>query len=65
MEETNVMDLGDLELCFGRAPKKALDAIEECADKILEAGKRPLAIVGKDLVTLGHFELYLKSIQKL
>ena len=54
LEETNVMDMGDLELCFGDT-QKALNAIEECAEKILEAGKRPFLIGGEHLVTLGAF----------
>ena len=47
-----VFDSGDLELCFGDS-EKALDAIEERADIILNDKKIPLMIGGEHLVTLG------------
>ena len=47
-----VCDSGDLELCFGDT-NKALDGIEQRAEEILSAGKRPLMIGGEHLVTLG------------
>lgn len=52
LEETHVMDAGDLELCFGD-PQKALSEITACADEILLAGKRPFLLGGEHLVTLG------------
>ncbi|MCI7812589.1 MAG: agmatinase [Lachnospiraceae bacterium] len=54
LEDTHVMDLGDLELCFGDTGK-ALGAIEACAREILEAEKRPFLLGGEHLVTLGAF----------
>lgn len=49
-----VMDSGDLELPFGNT-EKALKAIEERAEIILKAGKRPFMLGGEHLVTLGAF----------
>lgn len=54
LEETRVMDLGDLELCFGDT-EKVLCEIEQCAGQILDAGKRPFLLGGEHLVTLGAF----------
>ncbi len=52
LEDTHVMDLGDLELCFGDT-NKALDEITSCAQQILKEGKRPFLLGGEHLVTLG------------
>lgn len=52
LEATQVIDIGDLELCLGDT-KKALDQIEACADQILSDGKRPFLLGGEHLVTLG------------
>lgn len=54
LEATQVIDIGDLELCLGDT-KKALDQIETCADQILSDGKRPFLLGGEHLVTLGAF----------
>ena len=60
LEETHVIDIGDLELCFGDT-KKALFDIESCAEQILEAGKRPFLLGGEHLVTLGAFRAVFKK----
>lgn len=54
LEDANVIDLGDLELCFGDV-NKALDRIEERTRHILHASKRPFMLGGEHLVTLGAF----------
>ena len=54
LKATQVIDIGDLELCLGDT-KKALDQIEACADQILSDGKRPFLLGGEHLVTLGAF----------
>ena len=52
LENYDVFDLGDLELCFGSA-ESALHDIEETAENIFEDGKIPILIGGEHLVTLG------------
>lgn len=52
LEDAHVLDVGDLELCFG-STEKALADIEAQADEILQAGKRPFLLGGEHLVTLG------------
>ena len=67
-----MLDVGDLELCFGSA-EKALGDIEAQADEILEAGKRPFLLGGEHLVTLGAMravagrypDLHMRSIWML
>ncbi|WP_434311124.1 agmatinase [Hominifimenecus sp. rT4P-3] len=54
LEDTNVLDIGDLELCLGDTVK-ALSQIESCASQILADGKRPFLLGGEHLVTLGAF----------
>lgn len=54
LEDANVIDLGDLELCFGDV-NKALDRIEERTRHVLHASKRPFMLGGEHLVTLGAF----------
>ena len=54
LEDANVIDLGDLELCFGDV-NKALDRIEERTRHVLHASKRPFMLGGAPLVTLGAF----------
>ena len=51
LEDTKVMDCGDLELCFGSS-EMALADIQNRAWEILEAGKIPLLLGGEHLVTL-------------
>lgn len=52
LEDAAVFDGGDLELCFGDT-NKALDAITEFTEEVMQAGKIPLMIGGEHLVTLG------------
>lgn len=52
LEDAAVFDGGDLELCFGDT-NKALDAITEFTEEVMQAGKLPLMIGGEHLVTLG------------
>lgn len=53
-------DAGDLELPFGN-PEKALEAIEDQVDEILEDGKLPLMLGGEHLVTLGAVRSIVKK----
>ena len=50
----DVVDVGDLELCFGDS-RAALDAITEQTRLILTSHKRPFMLGGEHLVTLGAF----------
>lgn len=52
LEDAAVFDGGDLELCFGDT-NKALDAITDFTEEVMQAGKLPLMIGGEHLVTLG------------
>lgn len=52
MEDTRILDSGDLELCFGDA-EQALRDIELRAREILAANKLPFMIGGEHLVSLG------------
>lgn len=52
LEDTKVMDCGDLELCFGNT-KKALAQIEEQTKEILACSAIPFMLGGEHLVTLG------------
>ena len=52
LEDIDIFDSGDLELCFGDT-QKALEDIENHTRKILDADKLPLMIGGEHLVTLG------------
>ena len=60
MEDTKVMDCGDLELCFGNT-KKALTQIEEQAKEILDNSAIPFMLGGEHLVTLGAFRAVLEK----
>ena len=60
MEDTKVMDCGDLELCFGNT-KKALAQIEEQAKEILDNSAIPFMLGGEHLVTLGAFRAVLEK----
>ena len=62
LEDANVIDLGDLELCFGDV-NKALDRIEERTRHVLHASKRPFMLGGEHLVTLGAFRRWLPCIR--
>ena len=59
LENGSVLDLGDLELCFGDSAK-ALEQIGERAQEILQACKRPFMLGGEHLVTLGAFRAVAK-----
>ena len=52
LEDIEIFDSGDLELCFGDT-QKALADIENHTRKILDCDKLPLMIGGEHLVTLG------------
>lgn len=54
LEDTAVMDCGDLELCFGDT-KKALEQITDFTKEILAQEKLPFMVGGEHLVTLGAF----------
>ena len=58
--DAHVVDLGDLELCFGDV-NKALDRIQQRTKHILEAGKRPFMLGGEHLVTLGAFRAVVQQ----
>ena len=60
LEDTKVMDCGDLELCFGNT-KKALAQIEEQAKEILDNSAIPFMLGGEHLVTLGAFRAVLEK----
>lgn len=51
LEDKNIYDAGDLELCFGDS-KRALRDIENITREILSENKLPLMIGGEHLVTL-------------
>lgn len=52
LEDCEIFDSGDLELCFGNS-EAALSDIRDRATEILEDGKLPFMIGGEHLVTLG------------
>ena len=52
LEDIEIFDSGDLELCFGDT-QKALGDIENHTREILDSDKLPLMIGGEHLVTLG------------
>ena len=52
LEDCEIFDSGDLELCFGSS-EAALSDIRNRATEILEDGKLPFMIGGEHLVTLG------------
>lgn len=60
LEDTKVMDCGDLELCFGNT-KKALAQIEEQVKEILDNSAIPFMLGGEHLVTLGAFRAVLEK----
>ena len=60
LEDTKVMDCGDLELCFGNT-KKELTQIEEQAKEILDNSAIPFMLGGEHLVTLGAFRAVLEK----
>ena len=64
LNETNIFDYGDLELCFGSA-ESALNDIESKAKEILYDGKMPFLIGGEHLVTLGAIRAVSKKYPNL
>lgn len=64
LTEIAVFDSGDLELCFGDS-EKALAAIEERADIILNDKKIPLMMGGEHLVSLGAVRAAYKKYPDL
>lgn len=64
LEDINVCDIGDNELCYGSA-EKALKDIEKLASRILADGKKPLMLGGEHLVTLGAVRAALKKYPDL
>ena len=64
LEDTKVMDCGDLELCFGNT-KKALAQIEEQAKEILDNSAIPFMLGGEHLVTLGAFRAVLEKYPEI
>lgn len=64
IEDYEIFDSGDLELCFGDS-RKALDDIKLRAKEIIEDGKFPLLIGGEHLVTLPAVEAALEKYPDL
>ena len=64
LSESAVLDSGDLELPMGSSAL-ALEAIEERAEEILAAGKRPFLLGGEHLVTLGAFRAVYKRFPEV
>lgn len=64
LEDINVFDAGDLELCFG-SPESALCDIENLSKKILSDSKIPLMIGGEHLVTLGSVRAAIEKYPEL
>lgn len=60
LEDTAVIDCGDLELCFGDT-NQALAQITDFTKEILDAKKIPFMIGGEHLVTLGAFRAVQES----
>ena len=60
LEEINVCDAGDIELCFGDS-EKALKEIEKLTSRILADGKKPVMLGGEHLVTLGAVRAAIKK----
>lgn len=64
LEDYEIFDSGDLELCFGDS-RKALDDIKLRAKEIIADGKFPLLIGGEHLVTLPAVEATLEKYPDL
>ena len=64
LEDVNIFDGGDLELCFGDSAL-ALRDIEAFADKIFSDDKLPFMLGGEHLVTLGAIRAALKKYPDL
>ena len=64
LEDMQIFDSGDLELCFGDT-EMALSDIEARTQEILDADKLPLMIGGEHLVTLGAVRAVFKKYPDL
>lgn len=64
LEDYEVFDSGDLELCFGSSDAALLD-IEKCTREILADGKLPFMIGGEHLVTLGAVRAVFEKYPEL
>lgn len=64
LEDYEVFDSGDLELCFGSSEAALLD-IEERTREILADGKLPFMIGGEHLVTLGAVRAVFEKYPEL
>ena len=64
LEDCQVFDSGDIELCFGDAGK-ALSDIQNRAGIILDGGRLPVMLGGEHLVTLGAFRAAFKKYPDL
>jgi agmatinase len=64
LEDMQIFDSGDLELCFGDT-EMALTDIEKRTQEILNADKLPLMIGGEHLVTLGAVRAVFKKYPDL
>ncbi len=64
LEQINVHDAGELELCFGDA-ESALKTIESTAMQILNDNKLPVMIGGEHLVSLGSIRAAAKKYRNL
>lgn len=64
LEDYDVFDSGDLELCFGSCDAALLD-IEERTREILADGKLPFMIGGEHLVTLGAVRAVFEKYPEL
>lgn len=64
LEDMQIFDSGDLELCFGDT-EMALADIEKRTQEILNADKLPLMIGGEHLVTLGAVRAVFKKYPDL
>ena len=64
LEDYEVFDSGDLELCFGSSEAALLD-IEERTGEILADGKLPFMIGGEHLVTLGAVRAVFEKYPEL
>ena len=64
LEDLNLYDGGDLELCFGNT-ERVLKDIEDCAEEIFNDSKIPAMIGGEHLVTLGSIRAAIKKYPDL
>ena len=64
LEDCEIFDSGDLELCFGSS-EAALSDIRDRATEILEDGKLPFMIGGEHLVTLGAVRVAVTKYPEL